>query len=575
MMGKIVGNAFILFFMLFSPAVFAHIALQVFDENRAPLVQAGVGRSFLIEVSVSNINHIGRAPEITGLDQFVVKSSGTGITIINGKTTAKYTFQVRIDSPGSYTIGPAHFSDGKNQMSSNEVRVVVGKEQIEQHQKGARKQDAPVLLRLSADKEQAVVGERIQCKLRFYYTDPTLSLRQFIEQDAKDLRRKKARGPYSGAERLNEVDYNYVEWDWEVFPQKPGKCIIPAYGADYERETERDDFWGGLGKFLGNQVETKRVYSNAISLTVDPLPDSNKSMQAIGDFSAITISASPTVAKKGEGIVVAVEIIGDGDPDSIIFPGLSGVPDSLRHYESKQTVIEPTQKGQQTKKRFEYIVQGLKTGTSEIPAQSFYYFDTKSRTFNTLKTLPLSITIMPGDKKAAQVTIDEPTDSDSKQIDSIALQKGPWYPASTGSSLPWWLFVFIVLMPVALFLYQLISHSLVKSRRGSYQMRRAKKAFLIAHKRLATIKKSHKPQELYKLFIELFADKWQQPIAAISAQTISARLEQAGIDNKQLAAWEHFFSCIAERAFGAKKMENDKGLFEKAEQWLKRLEKLL
>ncbi len=572
MMGKIVGNVLFLF-LLCCGVIHADISLRILDTDRSPLVEAAAGRPFLIEVSIHDAHNVEQPPVVQGLDQFVIQNTSVRIATINSKITAKYTYKVSIDTPGTYTIGPAVV----NQESSHSLRIIVGNEQIESVDKHEKK-EAPVLLRLLANKDRAVVGEPVHCWLRFFYTDPTITLRHFIENDSKDMRRKKMIGPHNGTQALNGINYQYVEWEFDIVPQKIGRSTIPAFGADYDQEVEeRDNFWGGLGRFLGNLVATKRIYSNALSLEVDPLPESEKLIQAIGHFSAITVSAKPAIAKQGEGIVVTVEIVGDGDPDAIEFSTFENMPAALRFYESNQTVVEPTKEGELPKKRFEFIVQGLKVGTWEIPSQSFYYFDTKLRKFTTLNTVPLSITIMPTTKKT--VTIKDNDDEQGathEYKDDIAPLHKEWsYIGVPEWRLPWWLFIIMVLVPIIFLLYEFVSRIFLQKQQGSYGARRAKKAFGTAKKRLEIIKKHDNSHELYTLFVELFADRWQISIASISAEEIKERLSKKGFDATKLNAWDDFFARIAERAFGVKKIAEDKYLFEKAEQWIEELERFL
>src|SRR5262245_25157582 len=139
-MGKIVGNG-CFFILLFSVALLnANISLRVLDTDRSPLVQAGVGRPFLIEVSLQDVRTIGQPPVVKGLDQFVVRNSGVRITTMNSKVTAKYTFEVAIDKPGTYTIGPAMVTDKNQQESSQTVRLIVGNEQIESKKNNEKKE---------------------------------------------------------------------------------------------------------------------------------------------------------------------------------------------------------------------------------------------------------------------------------------------------------------------------------------------------------------------------------------------------------------------------------------------------
>lgn len=575
-MGKIVGNVLLLLFLLSAQGIYADVLLRILNVDHSPLAQAAAGSPFLVEVSVRDMQSIGQPPVVKGLDQFEVKTKGVHITTVNSKITAKYTFEVRIDMPGTYTIGPALFSDQNHQEHSNKVRVIVGNEQIDA--KNNTTEDKPVLLRLVANKDRAIIGECVHCWLRFYYTDPAITLRQFIEHDSKDICRKKVKGPHTGTQQLDGVDYNYIEWEWDIFPQKAGRCTIPAYGADYEQETEeRDDFWGGLGRFLGSNIVTKRVYSNALSLDVDALPASTTPVQAVGNFSAMTLLAKPAVAKQQEGIVVAVEIIGDGDPDTIAFSTLQNLPEALRFYESNTTIIEPTKEGELPKKRYEFIVQGLKVGTWEIPSQALYYFDTKQRAFNTLHTMPLSITIMPSTKKVVTIQDNDDNHNDTKALrDDIAPLHKEWsYIAVPEWRLPWWFFLTLVVLPTLFLGYGSMSSMFVHNRQDAYRTHRAHHAFSTAKKRLEIMKASYNSQELYTLFIELFADRWQMPISTLSAGEIRQQLHAKGLHDTQLQEWDIFFACIAERAFGAKKGQEDTYLFDKAKQWIEQLEQFL
>ena len=513
-MVRIVGKIGI-HLLLFWSTCWADVTMRVLDTQGAPLVQAGTGHPFIVEVSVTDAAlNMSQQPVVQGIEQFAVKNTGINIITVNGKTSAKYRYEVRIDVPGSYAIGPAKFVHKKQQLTSNTIRVLVGDEQVEQKNVTRKKRDAPVLLRLVADKERAVVGERVGCCLRFYYTDPSISLQKFIEQPSDDIRRKQSRGPLEGNEQINGITYQYAQWEWEVYPQKPGRCVIPAYGADYDREVERDDFWGGLGKFFGNHVETKRVYSNALSLQVDTIPKSEKELQGVGSFTAMRMSAKPSVAKQGEGVVVAVEVEGDGDPDAILFSGLQGVPASLKYYESNQSVIGSEEPGKDQIKRFEFIVQGLKTGSWDIPAQSFYYYDVDKRSFQTLYTAPLSITIMPGTNKTTLVNEVDQNNERNTLHEITNIHDGPWYPTRSITALPLWLFLVLVLLPGGIILYRVVVLSTQKRMKRRYRANLAYYAFRTARKRLFQLKKTKDVQQLYKLFAELFADRWQEPISA-------------------------------------------------------------
>ncbi len=575
-MDKIVGKYWLIGFLLYCGSCFgASISMRVLDMDGLPIEQAGAGRPFIIELSMADVSHMGQPPVIAGVETFDVKNAGMRIMTVNGKSTSKYLYEVRIDKTGSYLIGPATFTQNNQKLISNTVSIVVGKEQIGEQRDASRVQKhSPVLLRLSVDHDRAVVGERITCSLRFYLVDPDISVRQLIEQESKDFRKKNVRGPKQGTEFLDGVEYSYIEWKWDVYPHKTGSYVIPAYGADYDREIERDDFWGGLGRFMGNRIETKRVYSNAVLLVVDELPKTDKQIQGIGSFTALNMIAKPSVAKQGEGVVVAVEVIGDGDPDSIIFSELKGIPKSLKYYDSKQVALESSGK-EQTGKRFEFIVQGLKTGSWKIPAQSFYYYDVRQRVFKELHSAPLTITVMPGAVAQSSFMKDGGADQGGNESDLIAdIHDGPWYPVRSSRMLPWWLFLLLVFGPIGWMLYRMFGRFFQRRARVNYRAKRASNAFRAARQRLARCKQKNDLQRLYRIFIELFADRWHMSVAAISAPYIEKRLQDIGMNKEQSVEWKKFFSDITERAFGSS-VDKEEILLSRAKQWIDQLEALL
>ena len=138
-----------------------------------------------------------------------MKHAGMRMLAVNGKMSSHHMYEIRIDSPGTYTLGPATFEHKGKQLKSKTVRVLVGKEQIEEKDNSCETR-APILLRLYADKDHVVVGERVTCRLRFYLAQADIALRKFIEQETPLVRRSQSRGPRKGHESLDGVEYAYI-----------------------------------------------------------------------------------------------------------------------------------------------------------------------------------------------------------------------------------------------------------------------------------------------------------------------------------------------------------------------------
>jgi hypothetical protein len=565
--------------LLVSSWMYAGMNLRVVDTRGALLEQVATGQPFNVEVIVTDISVFNKYPVVAGLDQFTVKNSGMRITTINGQTTAQYMYEVRIDTPGTYVLGPAQLEVRGNTFASNKVTIRVADETIirptstSNSAKTSAKQE-PAFVRFTTDKQQVVEGERIGCRLRFYFTDSRLSLKQLIMQDNKQISRTAMRGPFTGTEVINGTTYNYAEWDWDSYIKQAGRHVLPAYGIDYERESEdRSSAWGGFSRFFGRQIEQKRIYSNAVSMQVDPLPN-KKGIQGIGSFSYLEISAQPSVAKQGEGIIINLELAGDGNMHEVTIPQLVGVPKELRCYESKQSIEEPEEKGDLYKKRFEFVVQGLKTGSWELPAQAFTYYDVNDRTTRTLKTAPLTITIMPGIVKASAQSDDSNSSADKKMIAPLD-EKGSAQANSSGWQLSWGMIWFLALLPIALLVLRGMMIHFRRRVKVPYELIREKYAFSHARKQFEKLRAQRDARRLYALFVELIANKCKTSLAGVTTPFIAMQLKQKGLADDTIEQWNLFFKTITERAYGSHEAQQDEELFKQAERWLNELQKIL
>lgn len=567
---RTVGKIGSLFLLLFSVVVYGEIFLSITDEYGDSLEQVQMGRAFMIEVSLKGSTYGDAVLQVEGMDKFAIQNTMQRYEMINGETTIKHSYSVIALRPGDYSIGPAVVTHNNQKEESNTVAVKVGTQELHT---GSIHAQAPTLLRLFADKERVVKGEKVVGTIRFYYTDPSHKLRHFIEQPVEDIHRKKAREPRQGSEEVNGIEYQYVELNWDMYPQKSGTITIPAFGAEYEVKRKRDHMWGGLGRLFGSFSEQKRIYSNAVTLQVDDLPPTHKKIQGVGQFDSFNISAYPPSVAQGEGVIVTIALKGSFDPDQVTFRGLQGVPKELRYYESKESVEEPSTPEESFIKRFEYIVQGMETGNWEIPAQTFDYYDVASHAYKTVKTAPLSITIMPGASK--------PTVSFS--VDSDNTEGGDFFPLvkrcverTHKKVMPWWLFFLLIAVPFFIWVFQHGMYSIQLQRKKSYRARRSYNAFAIAADHVHTLKKTGNAERLYIVFIELFADKWQLPLASITTYSIHERLHDIGMHTEQLEQWDAFFTAVSEQAFGAPRTEEEiQNLFRQTEEWLKILQQLL
>lgn len=582
-MDKIIGKlAFfsILFFLL---PLHADVALKIYDMNGQSLNKVGMGQPFILEVAVDNANlAISGKPEIKGLENIYMRDNGVMSVTINGQSTMKYTYKVRIDTPNVYKIGPAIVHANNKPLTSNTVTVEVSDQPVALKDDKNNGQSNVAFLRFNTNKERVVVGEKITCTLRFYYTDDVLNVSPIAHPDISGISFENPTHN-KGTQNINGVDYTYFELVWDAYATEPGKKVIPAYAIDFVVRSNKT-YSSPIAMFFGHGGhEQKRIYSNAGSLIVDALPPYNGTVHAIGSYTHFNAKIEPSVAREGEGMVLTLELDGDGvlhNKNNML--ALQEMPQSFKYYDSKNYVAEKKNPKAKDKHFFEFIVQGLQSGDWQIPPQIFTFFDVSSRTYKTLKTLPLSIMIMPGGKQQFAAP---PTSSHEKGA-SVALLSGsgdirsisrirPVSPNTPSSALPWWLMFVLMAFPVVFIILDFVRSSTWYA--DAFGALHKKNAFKRARIQLQRAIKNNDESAFYKIFVELFVSRLAINEQRIDIASTSDILRSRGMDETEISDWQQFFTQLTEYVFFNKQAtaSERRMLIEYAHRWIDRLEKLL
>ncbi|HLJ31210.1 MAG TPA: BatD family protein [Candidatus Babeliales bacterium] len=570
-MVKIVGKIFIICCSVMSLYIDARIYMEVRTENDTQN-RVVVGQPFTLDVVIDDVYGSIPSPTIKGLDKFPHRQSGSYMSSVNGKAMIRYSYQVSIDAIGSYVLGPATVMYQQQELVSNQVHVEVVKDVgTQQQSKNNKSADSKIFLRFMVDNESVVVGQKIGCILRFYYQDPSISLANVGTPELSAFDVKETSQLEHGVAEIDDVQYKYVQWRWDMYPTKPGDFVIPAYNADYEIPSKDNHFLAGF-LMLMNRAERKRVYSNALTLKVAALPYCDFPVHAVGVFERFSAEIKPGMAKEGEGMVLTMDIEGDGNLQAIATPSLN-VPSALKYYDSQHNILTPKYSDELPKKRFEFIVQGMKAGDCEIPEQLFTYFDIQTHKYVTLRTTPLAISIMPGAvvAKTAQKT---DTSFEPEKI-QVATQEligdintvGEWYPVSERTSLPWWLFQLLFLIPCMYVGCPLMIEKGIMVTGNSARLAR-RRAFRNAYKSIDTAIKHNQSKDLYAIFMNVFTtiNKDYRAAETLITQKLSA---------SDTHAWKEFFENITHAAYAQSDFLNNNELCRMAKQWLERLEKIL
>ena len=558
------------------------VSLRVTDEGGHFLKEAGIGVPFLIQIEVINKGKKDSSrPQLSLPPQVILTQLGTtsSIRTVNNDTVSKKTYQYSAicNEIGVFNIGPGIVQiPGGNEMRSNIVAVKVAERPKRTESSGKETQYA--FVEFSADTTAPYVGQAVTVSLRFYYSDETVHLDHLQEPVFKDCKSSGLQGPRNGQATVDGVQYGYFEWQTTLFPTHAGLIVIPSVGAQIsipmERSVHRTDMFSLVNQMLGTGRQ-KQIYSNSLTLKVHDLPShGQKDVHAVGKFSSLHGKLSSEKASVGEGINFTLELVGEGNFQMINHPQLI-LPESLRYYDSHSKEHQLTEK--MKKKDFEYVLQGLKPGEYEIPVQNFEYFDVKSKSYKTLQSRPLKITIVGEEKRKTDTFSINGQEEQSmvsdfpENLESESTLNGGGTGRVRYIPWPWFMSAVFALIVAILSRFLWIIWLLYKQRNASYFISRD--AFYYAERSLKKSRKEKKYTEIYHIFITFFCSRLSVSSADISEEFIEKTLKEKGFSVDQIIAWRKFFARTLAITFAFVSATDDIGI--EAEKWLILLKEIL
>lgn len=573
-MEKIVGKIVSLFLCVMSVSC-AAISLRITDHQGVPLREAVVGETFKIEVVASGPMRDFQLDDLNPAITLVGQQTKTS-QYVNGTTTIKYSFAARGDKVGEYTIGPVTAQVSGNQERSNAVTL-----KIVTAQDASRQEVNEVFLRLAVNKKRVTVGEQIVGSVRFYSCKDDVAPDQFIQSDLSPFSLSPMSEPTYGKEIIDKIEYTYLEVTWSMAAKKSGIITIPAWCAYYSVPLLSDTF-GPFRLMQSLQRQQKRVYSNAVTIEVEALPAYNGVVHGVGTFEDFSMHASSQVTKAGDANVIRLDVVGDGTFEGYEPLQLTGIPEGLKSYESKQYVEELPNGTKKTS--YEFIVQGLKPGDWEIPSQSFTYFDVVRKQYVTHKTIPILISVLAQPTLNIKTEAKQVPEAQDLQIsentpdeNGIRLNvSGTWH-SQEYREIPFYLFIALLMLP-----FGIVGAQEIRRRYDSYQLQREpasrkKHAHARAYKAVCDVERRKAYHELYPIFVELFASRTESSIPECSDDTIAIILRERGLSQDDVASWQRFFTDIMRLAYAGSGQQNKvtHDIIKRSYEWLERLKGVL
>lgn len=525
-----------------------------------------VGDQFRLSYTVSTQKvRDFRAPSIKGFDVLMgpTRSTQSSMQIVNGQATSTssitFTYILLATNEGSYSIPGATVVAEGEQLMSNSVKIKVlpadksGQGGSDGGEAAGNRSSASVgandlFITATAAKTSVYEQEAFVLTYKIY---TAVELRAFDNVKLPDFKgfhsqevelpddRRWSLEHYKGRNYRTTIYRQFV-----LFPQQAGRLTIDAarFDASIAKPTAVTDPFEAFFNGGGGYVEVKKsLFTPKINIEVQSLPAGKPEgfSGGVGDFN-ITSSISTQQLKTNDAVTLKLVISGTGNLKLIGTPEVS-FPEDFEVYDPKvDNSFRLTQQGLSGNMTVEYLAIPRTAGKYKIPAVTFSYFDTKTRSYKTLQTEPYELTVEKGAGNAQQTIANFTNKEDLKVLneDIRFIKQNEVKLTPRGAlfygSLSYWLFY---LLPAIGFLTFFVLYRKQIAANANLAQVRTKKANKVAVRRMkqagALLQQGEKEafyDEVLKALWGYVSDKLSIPVSRLSKDNVEEELRRYGVD---------------------------------------------
>ena len=534
------------------------------------------------------------------------RSSQSSVQIINGKMTKNssitYTYILRANQEGDFTIPAATaIIDGEEHLSNSVQIKVLKATSSQQSQSGGqaprmRTQSAgaqitanDLFIKTSVSKKQVYEQEAVLLTYKVYslvnlsqLSGGIPELEGFHVQEI-DLPQQKS----FTMEEYNGKNYGVVVWrQYVLFPQKSGKLKIPKVDFDalvVQHNRNIDPFEAFFNGGSSIVEVNKKITAPELTLDIQPLPETTQQFSgAVGQF-RIKSDVSTTDLKANEALTLKIIVSGTGNMKLMKTPTVN-FPTDFETYDAKiSDKTKITKDGAVGEKLFEYIAVPRHPGIYSIPPVEFCYFDTKEKTYKTLKTESFSVNIEKSNLPVANTSTNFTQKEDVKLLasDIRYIHLGDVVMIESGQLFGSVKYVLCFIIPLLTFCSLLIIYRKRAKANANISRQRNKKANKVAVKRMkraSTLLNEKQKSEFYdevlKALWGYIADKLNIPTAELNKDIVKENLTEAGNSNDDIVSLlETINECeFARFSSGNTTLENMRNVYNSATTAINKIE---
>lgn len=547
--------------LFFSLLLFATAVTKAEDVSFTASAPEAVpnGQTFQLVYSINATAKELRIPEISDFEivagPFQSKNSST--QIINGSithsTSLRFTYTLLPKKEGTFTIPAATIMVDKQKYSSNTLTIKVLPADEEVAPSNNSSNTAPktqavtndnLFIRTIVSHKNVYEQEYILVTYKIYTRVDLVNIDKVKFPDFKDFLMQEIELPKDkqfALENYNGKNYNTITLRQVLlYPQRSGTLEIEKMTCDAIVRVRNnrpsrsifDDF------FDTYQEIVKPIASNTEKIEVKALPSGKPAgfSGATGTFS-LSSSINKTELTTNESVTIKLKISGNGNIKLIKNPEIK-FPADFEVYDPKvENNFTNTTAGVSGTKTIEYLAIPRHSGTFTIPPIEFSYFDTKSKTYKTLKSESFTLNVAKGavgEEDGNAPIVNNFTNkesvkmlgSDIRHISMNDFQLHKPAPFFFGT----WGFAFAYIIPLVIVMLVFWFFRKQAKENADIIKVRNRKANKIAQKRLRTAEKYLKEQKKEEFYSELLKAIWGYLCDKLSIP--QAQLNKDNVENE-------------------------------------------
>ncbi len=563
-----------LYTLLLCIVMFVAAKSQTLTVNAPSHVTTGENFRLTYTTNTQNVGDLslGNLPEGLELIAGPYKSSQSSFQMVNGHTSSSssvtFTFIVSANKAGNYTIPAAHLNTGGKTISSSAARLSVSgtaantggaprMHDDSEPSRGVRNAGTPIsgsdlFIKVSANKTRVYEQEPVLLTYKVY-TLVELTQLEGKMPDLTGFHTQEVKLPQQKSfhiENVNGKNYRCVTWSqYVMYPQMTGKLEIPSItfnGTVVQQNRNVDPFEAFLNGGSG-YVEVKRsINAPGVTIQVDPLPEKPENFSGgVGTFN-ISAQLDNKEIKAGTPLALRIIVSGNGNLKLLKQPVVS-FPKDFDKYDPKVTdKTSLTSNGLEGNMIYDYLAVPRNQGNFTIPPVEFTYFDTSSKSYKTIKTQPLNITVEKGDGTSDSEEFFDVKNQDIHQIktgDTKVVAPDAFFFGSIKYLMIIGIIFILCLALLLVFRKRAIDNANVVMMKGKKANKVATKRLQLAKSMMMSNRSSEFYDEVLRALYGYVGDKFNLPVEHLSRENISELLTAKGVED---ATIKQFVGAIDE-----------------------------